>query len=431
MNDTTDETAPLGDPVRGPQHDAHTRGAFDHLDQLRRSATDRHVAGVAGGLGRHFGIAPTILRVLFVVLTFFGGAGLLLYGVTWLFVPEEGRADAPFDVSPDLRKAILVGAAIVAALLAIGDSLGGFSSWPLGVLVVILLGVYLVARDRRRPDAQSPAAHYPAAQYAAGQYPAGQHPVAPEEGTTMTTTYDDPARSGAATAPPSTADEAAGAPPSWQPPTSQRRPPRRPRRTGVIWFWPTLALIAIGLGVLGVYDADHAVAHGAYPALALTIIGVMLVVGSFRGRPGGLILLGILACLSLAASTAVGDSFGTDARQIHAVPTTAAAVQPAYEASVGQIELDLTQVRDPAELAGRSIDLDLRTGEIRVIVPRGLNVDVEADIEFAGGISVAGDDGGGIGHSVDTYLAGVPATDAAPLELDLEAKFGQITVEQR
>ena len=38
------------------------------LSRLRRSSTDRHVAGVAGGLGRHLDVDPVILRVAFVVL---------------------------------------------------------------------------------------------------------------------------------------------------------------------------------------------------------------------------------------------------------------------------------------------------------------------------------------------------------------------------
>jgi hypothetical protein len=40
------------------------RPPHQDLDRLRRSVTDRYVAGVAGGLGRHFGIDPTIIRVL-------------------------------------------------------------------------------------------------------------------------------------------------------------------------------------------------------------------------------------------------------------------------------------------------------------------------------------------------------------------------------
>ena len=64
-----------------PQQDQQTRPgvAAENLrnyERLHRSATDRKIAGVAGGLGRHLNIDPTVLRVLFVVLALFGGAGL-------------------------------------------------------------------------------------------------------------------------------------------------------------------------------------------------------------------------------------------------------------------------------------------------------------------------------------------------------------------
>jgi phage shock protein C len=47
------------------------------------------VAGVAGGLGRYLGIDPVILRVAFVVLTLAGLAGILVYIVGWIAIPEE------------------------------------------------------------------------------------------------------------------------------------------------------------------------------------------------------------------------------------------------------------------------------------------------------------------------------------------------------
>src|SRR3954471_12588084 len=78
------------------------------VNRLRRSRTDRYIAGVAGGLGRHFDIDPTVIRVLLVVLTFFGGAGILVYGVVWLFVPEDGDDRAPVDLNPEVVKIILV-----------------------------------------------------------------------------------------------------------------------------------------------------------------------------------------------------------------------------------------------------------------------------------------------------------------------------------
>ena len=63
------------------------------VNRLRRSTTDRYIAGVAGGLGRHFDIDPTVIRVLLAVLTFFGGAGILVYGVD-LAVRPRGRRGA-------------------------------------------------------------------------------------------------------------------------------------------------------------------------------------------------------------------------------------------------------------------------------------------------------------------------------------------------
>jgi hypothetical protein len=66
-----------------------------------------------------------------------------------------------------------------------------------------------------------------------------------------------------------------------------------------------------------------------------------------------------------------------------------------------------------------------------VIVPHSLNVSINADMDVAGGIRVPGNDGGGFNHAVQTTLSAVPTSSSAPLALDIEAKFGQITVEYR
>ena len=55
--------------------------------ELRRSADDRLIAGIAGGLGDFFRIDPVIVRVGFIVLALFGGVGPVLYLVSWLIVP--------------------------------------------------------------------------------------------------------------------------------------------------------------------------------------------------------------------------------------------------------------------------------------------------------------------------------------------------------
>lgn len=57
---------------------------------LRRSRSDRMLAGVIGGLARYFGIDPTLARVVYVVGSVISAAfpGLLVYGVLWLVMPE-------------------------------------------------------------------------------------------------------------------------------------------------------------------------------------------------------------------------------------------------------------------------------------------------------------------------------------------------------
>lgn len=47
------------------------------------------LAGVAGGLGKYFEIDPTLIRIIFVLLTVFGGSGILIYIVLWVLIPDE------------------------------------------------------------------------------------------------------------------------------------------------------------------------------------------------------------------------------------------------------------------------------------------------------------------------------------------------------
>ena len=58
---------------------------------LRRSRSNRVIAGVVGGLAQHFGIDPTLARVLYVVISICSAAfpGILVYIICWLVVPED------------------------------------------------------------------------------------------------------------------------------------------------------------------------------------------------------------------------------------------------------------------------------------------------------------------------------------------------------
>lgn len=57
--------------------------------RLLRSRTDTMIAGVCSGLANFFGMDPTIMRLIFVLLFFLGGNGLLIYLILWIVVPLE------------------------------------------------------------------------------------------------------------------------------------------------------------------------------------------------------------------------------------------------------------------------------------------------------------------------------------------------------
>ncbi len=67
-------------PVAGAQPITH---------RLMRPRQGRMIAGVCAGLARHFGWDLTVLRLLWLLLFIFAGAGGLLYIILWIVVPSE------------------------------------------------------------------------------------------------------------------------------------------------------------------------------------------------------------------------------------------------------------------------------------------------------------------------------------------------------
>lgn len=59
--------------------------------RLFRSATNKKLCGVCGGLGEYFNMDPTIVRIIWIIITFAGGAGLLAYLLCALIIPEESE----------------------------------------------------------------------------------------------------------------------------------------------------------------------------------------------------------------------------------------------------------------------------------------------------------------------------------------------------
>ena len=367
----------------GPDHGPRVTGAeVRDLSRLRRSTTDRKVAGVAGGLARHLDIDPLILRVGFVVLAFFGGAGLILYAAIWALVPEDDSDRAAVHLDERSRTVALVALGVIAALALVGDSWGAFwFPWPLAIIGVIAF-VWLSrsgGRDRTAPEPTG--------------WEVGSDPA-------------DPAGPGPA--------------PAYVAPR-----PRDPRKRGPILFWFTLLLIAVAEGVLGIVDAAGVpVADSAYAALATAVIATMLVVGAFLGRAGGLIALGLVASVGLIAATAA-DRWDGD--RVFIAPTSADEVAPSYSLTTGELIVDLSEVsrhrgarrpRPRGQRRGRP-DRGRRPRRRRRRRSRRTSTDPAAT-------TCSATQGGGIDWTRSASHDGGP--DAPAITIDAGLEVGEITV---
>jgi phage shock protein C len=66
------------------------------IKRLYRSRRERMLGGVCGGLGEYIGMDPTVVRLIFVLLGFATGPGILLaYLILLLIVPEEPITTPP------------------------------------------------------------------------------------------------------------------------------------------------------------------------------------------------------------------------------------------------------------------------------------------------------------------------------------------------
>ncbi len=56
--------------------------------KLHKSATDRKLVGVCGGIAEYLDVDPTVVRVGWAIITAFGGAGLVAYIACAILMPE-------------------------------------------------------------------------------------------------------------------------------------------------------------------------------------------------------------------------------------------------------------------------------------------------------------------------------------------------------
>jgi phage shock protein PspC (stress-responsive transcriptional regulator) len=134
-----------------------------YVKKLLRSREDRYLAGIAGGLAEYFSIDSNLFRILFIIFSFFGGIGILIYIAAWMLVPEnDDQEDLPRKQAPRDSTFLIAIILIVAGLILFTKEFGIFhyfhywhipwaSIWAISL---ILIGILLVITSNRKPKSE-------------------------------------------------------------------------------------------------------------------------------------------------------------------------------------------------------------------------------------------------------------------------------------
>lgn len=406
----------------------------DEFRSLRRSRSDRVVAGVLGGLGRRLGIDPVVLRVATVVLAIFGGIGVMLYAIGWLVVPAEDEERSILDQALGRGEHRRPGTVPLALLLAAVGLIAGIGilagTWDGGVLLILaILGVYLLLRRRADEDEQARAGAPQEAGFGAYVY----DPSVAASGGTATG-----GDAGTATGTvPGPAGPTSGWPegPDWGPPPvppapAPEPPPARPAKQRSVLGLVTFCLALVSVGALAVNDATWAqIPPAMYVAVPLGIVALGLLVGAWYGRSRGLIVLGFLLAIALVPATWLSQwdyhNSGTITRTYvtaDQVPTTT----QSYGA--GEIHYDLSGLT-LTDAQTVHLDIEQGAGNLTVTLPPDADVRIGRASVGAGNLNVLDEGQSGLGQEVDgTTDTGADGPGGGTIVLDVELGMGNLEV---
>ena len=427
---------------------------------LRRRTTDRVIGGVAGGLGDYFNVDPLLIRIGFVGLIIFGGAGLVLYVIAWLLMPAEGHDVSPVEafvrsigLTPQRIGwiAIVLAAVIVAFSWASPvsypvDGSGypyGYYGAPLGIsapvvfwAVVVVVAGYLLFRRRETSPATAGVTDEQDSSTGEGTI----RRFGPTFGRIVTLAVGGvavillinswnlniPGDGGLLWAVavilvgfflirrPATALTAQISPPRTP---AVRRPP-----SPLAWYVCAALLIAVGLLALASQLGDVDVAPGQFFGAALAVLGIGLVIGGWWGRARILILVAVLLVpIAVTASFVTAPLEGGVGDHTFS-PVTVAELQPEYRSLGGRLTLDLSAlITSPRDI---HIAASVAVGQLRVILPEGASIEIRTHVGAGDTLILGSQD---VGTSLESTFVRRHLNRTTYI-LDLEAGIGEVYV---
>ena len=381
-----DATASVTDPSPPPPA----------ASKLTRDLDRKVVAGVAAGLADYFRVDVTLVRVVAVVLTVAsGGFGLLVYLALWAIAPTG--PGVPLQRGPGSMSTIVAGGLLLAAMAVAFN--GGGDGGVVVALALVGIGIALWRRDEDDPAAAVATA-------------AATPPTTATTGAaaTVTTPTSVPIR-----------DQV----PDWEAPPP---PDREPSWLGGLTVGVALLVsgVLVTLNVAGV----TALGLGAVASIALVIVGLGLVVGTWVGRARWLVVPAILLLPLVAAGAAI-DGFDLEVdgtgvfgqRDVRIVALDD--LEADYDMIAGQLLLDLSDLQFEGT---RAVATNVLAGETVITVPDDVSVQVRVqlrggDVEVLDGPVLSGTD-------IDQTFTDTVADADAELELDVRGVFGEIRIER-
>lgn len=421
----------------------------------RRPRRGRKIAGVAAGIANRYRIDPVLVRVGLVVAAIWGGSGVLVYLLGWLFLPEQDDEVSPIESllgkgrsSTSAAFTVLLGIISVPVVgwFFSGAFTGEFSSWVSMLVLCGLLFLLHQARGHVTPIVSTPPPT-PTPQPTMPLYPpmptAGPMPMySPMPMSQPTASMPVPPPVGPPADVPPPVDEPRTTPPAWDPlgaapfawdlpepspPPVQEEPSEPPAKRRK----PRVATATLGIVLVtaaGLALASNASVGWVTPAHALgvvlAIIGLGLVAGAFLRSGRGLIALAVPLSVIGMGMTAIGPEGYQGVGDLTASPTSLAAVQNTYQRSVGNVDLDLTNLPNSGEL-----DIEARTdiGNVTVIVPKYADVTLTCETD-AGNIDCLGIEQNGIDRRVQLVDPGYDTANDMKIELEVSADAGNVEV---
>jgi len=128
--------------------------------RLRRSRDDHVIAGVCGGVAEYFGIDSVLVRIAALALVFAGGAGIILYIIGWIAMPEApvtavaGAPGTAVVAAPGERttSSLAIGLifVVLGAFFLLDEVWSDFLAWQyVWPIALIAVGIAVILRARQ------------------------------------------------------------------------------------------------------------------------------------------------------------------------------------------------------------------------------------------------------------------------------------------